>query len=331
MAITIRDVAKKADCSIKTVSRVVNDEPHVRPDLRERVLAAIQETGYSPNLSARRLVQQRSYSICLLLHESGSFQASLLSKVLDVSYEGDYDIMVQTYYPSFSRSRKKISTLIQHNRIDGLITTPPCDSDPFLNELISKSGLPLVHIAPFNPTGGTPYVSAEDFTGAYQMTERLIQMGHERIGLLLGHRNQRPGLDRMFGYRAALEKYELNPDESLQVDSENNFAGGAWAARILLKLDNPPTAMFALSDEAAAGALFVLNEHGIEVPKQMALAAFGDLGISEQIWPGISVVQYPVESMVENAIEMLIDLIEGRHLDSRQVILPTSLVMRGST
>lgn len=331
MSITIHDVAKKAGCSIKTVSRVVNDEPHVKANLREKVLAAIHETGYVPNISARRLVQKRSYVICLLLHAAGSFQSTLLSKVLEVGYEGNYDVIVQTYFPSFSRSRKKISNLIQHNRIDGLITTPPCDSDPFLTNLISNSELPHVHIAPLNPTGGTPYVSAEDFTGAYQMTERLIKLGHQRIGLLLGHRNQRPSLDRLFGYRAALEKYQIAFDEKLLVDSENNFEGGSTATKILMNLQNPPDAIFALSDEAAAGSLFSLHELGILIPQQIALAAFGDLGISHQIWPGISAVKYPVEKIVEQAIHMLIDLVEGHPIENRQVILPTSIIMRGST
>jgi len=331
LSITIRDVARKAECSIKTVSRVVNEESHVRPELRERVLAAIREIGYVPNISARRLVQKRSYVICLLLHASGSFQSTLLSKVLEVGYEGNYDILVQTYYPIFSRSRKKVSDLIQQNRIDGIVTTPPCDSDPFLTDLINRSGLPHVHIAPLNPTGGTPYVSAEDFAGAYQMTERLIMLGHQRIGLLLGHRNQRPSLDRLFGYRAALEKHQIPINEQLLVDSENNFVGGSTATQILMNLNPPPTALFALSDESAAGALYRLNELGIPVPEQVALAAFGDLTISHQIWPGISAVKYPLEGIVEQAIQMLIALVEGTQPKSRQVILPTSIIMRGST
>jgi LacI family transcriptional regulator len=331
LSITIRDVARKAGCSIKTVSRVVNNEAHVRPELRERVMEAIRETGYAPNISARRLVQKRSYVICVLLHASGAFQSTLISKVLDVGYEGNYDILVQTYFPIFSRSRKKVSELIQQNRIDGLVTTPPCDSDRFLTDLIAKSGLPYVHIAPLNPTGGTPYVSAEDFTGAYQMTERLIQMGHKRIGILLGHRNQRPSLDRLYGYRAALEKYQIIFDEKLLVDSENNFAGGSTATQILMSLNPAPTAIFALSDEAAAGALFRLNEMRIPVPQQVALASFGDLEFSQQIWPGISAVHYPLEKIVEEAVHMLIDLVEGRQPKSKQVILPTSIIMRGST
>jgi len=329
LAVTIKEVAQRAGCSIKTVSRVVNDEPHVKPGLRERVLRAISELGYVPNISARQLAQKRSYVICILLHSSGSFQSTVISKVLDLGYEGNYEILVQTYYPSFSRSRDKISALIKQKRIDGLVTTPPCDSDPFLIDLIKTSGIAHVHIAPYQPTGGTPYVSAEDFTGAYQMTEYLIKNGHKRIGLLMGLRNHRTSLDRLFGYKAAMEDHGLVCDDCL-VDSENNFPGGYNAVKILMNLAEPPTAIFALSDEAGAGALYALNELGISVPEQVSLTAFGDITHSKEIWPGITVVKYPLEQIVEKSVQMLIDLVEGTQPEFKQVIFPTEIIKRGS-
>lgn len=330
MAVTIKEVAQKAGCSIKTVSRVVNSEPHVKPDLRERVLNTISELGYVPNISARQLVQKKSYVICILLHSSGSFQSTVISKVLDLGYEGNYEILIQTYYPSFSRSRDKIAALIQQKRIDGLVTTPPCDSDPFLIDLIKSSGIAHVHIAPYQPTGGTPYVSAEDFTGAYQMTEYLIKNGHRRIGLLMGLRNHRSSLDRLFGYKAAMEDHGLVCEDGCLVDSENNFPGGYNATKILMSLPNPPTAIFALSDEAGVGALYALNELKVEVPEQVSLAAYGDITHSKEIWPGISVVKYPLDQIVEQSVAMLIDLVEGKQPESRQLIFPTEIIERGS-
>ncbi len=330
MAVTIREVAQRAGCSIKTVSRVVNDEPHVKAELRERVNSAISELGYVPNLSARQLVQRKSHVICILLHSSGSFQSTVISKVLDLGYEGNYEILIQTYYPSFSRSRDKIANLIQQKRIDGLVTTPPCDSDPFLTNLIKTAGIAHVHIAPFQPTGGTPYVSAEDFAGAYQMTEDLIQNGHQKIGLLMGLRNHRSSLDRLLGYKAAMEAHSIPFDVKYLVDSENNFPGGYTAAKILMSLADPPTAIFALSDEAGAGALYALNEMKIEVPVQVSLAAFGDMAHSNEIWPGISVVKYPLEQIVEMSVRMLIELVEDRNPETRQVIFPTKMIQRGS-
>jgi LacI family transcriptional regulator len=330
LSVTIKEVAQRAGCSIKTVSRVVNDEPHVKPALRDRVLDAIADLGYIPNMSARQLVQKKSYVICILLHSSGSFQSTVISKVLDLGYEGNYEILIQTYYPSFSRSRDKISGLIQQKRIDGLVTTPPCDSDPFLIELIKSTGIAHVHIAPLQPTGGTPYVSAEDYTGAYQMTEYLIQHGHRKIGCLMGLRNHRSSLDRLFGYRAAIEHHSIPLEENYQVDSENNFPGGYNAARMLMNLPEPPTAIFALSDESGAGALYALNELKINVPEEVSLVAFGDIAFSKEIWPGISVVKYPLDQIVEHSVRILIDLVEGRQPESRQVIFPTKIIHRGS-
>jgi LacI family transcriptional regulator len=250
--------------------------------------------------------------------------------VLDLGYEGNYEILVQTYYPSFSRSRDKISALIQQHRIDGMVTTPPCDSDHFLIDLIKSTGIPHVHIAPLQPTGGTPYVSAEDYTGSYQMSEYLIKQGHRKIGCLMGLRNHRSSLDRLYGYRAALEAQRLVFDEELCVDSENNFAGGYNAAKLLMNLPKPPTAIFALSDEAGAGALFALNELKIAVPEQVSLAAFGDIALSKEIWPGISVVKYPLDKIVEQSVRLLVDLVEGRQPEARQVIFPTEIIHRGS-
>jgi DNA-binding LacI/PurR family transcriptional regulator len=114
------------------------------------------------------------------------------------------------------------------------------------------------------------------------------------------------------------------------IDSENNFPGGYNATRMLMGLTEPPTAIFALSDEAAAGALYALNELKIDVPGQVSLAAFGDITHSNEIWPGISVVKYPLEQIVEKSVRMLIDLVEGRQPDERQVIFPTKIIDRGS-
>ena len=330
MAVTIKEVAQRAGCSIKTVSRVVNNEPHVKEQLRERVFKAISDLGYVPNISARQLALRKSHVICILLHSSGSFQSTVISKVLDLGYEGNYEILIQTYYPSFSRSRDKIATLIQQKRIDGLVTTPPCDSDPFLNNLIKTSGIAHVHIGPFQPTGGAPYVSAEDFTGAYQMTEYLIQLGHLKIGLLMGLRNHRSSLERLLGYKSAIENHKLVFSGKYMVDSENNFAGGYNAAKMLMSLSEPPSAIFALSDEAGAGALYALNELKICVPEQVSLAAFGDITHSKEIWPGISVVKYPLEQIVEESVRMLIELVEGHQPQQRQVIFPTRIIQRGS-
>ena len=331
MPVTIKDVAELAECSIKTVSRVVNDEPHVSATTREKVQEAIDSLGYAPNFSARRLVQRKAYMICVLLHEAGFYQAQVLDQVMDIGYQHDYDILIQSYYPSHNRSKEKLQALIRERRVDGLVITPPCDVDPFLTGLLVRSSVPYVQITPLNRTVDVPYVTGDDYQGAYLMTERLILMGHWRIAFLKGPRNHRTSLDRLYGYKAALEMYQVPFAEELVRNSLYNFAGGLTAARVLMDLEEPPTAIFAGGDQAAIGALYALREMKIDVPGQISIAGFDNLPQSNQVWPGVSTVEHPVEAIVARAIDMLTDILAGDVPETKQVILPCRLVMRGST
>jgi len=331
MTATIKDVAQLAQCSIKTVSRVINGEPHVTEATRDRVLSAIETLDYAPNFSARRLVQRKTYTICILVHEAGFYQATILSKVLDIGYQQDYDILIQSYYPSHTKSKAKLEALIRERRVDGLVITPPCDVDPFLSDLLAQSRVPYVQITPLNRTPEVPYVAGDDYQGAYLMTERLILMGHWRIAFLSGPRNHRASIDRLYGYKAALEVYGVPAREDLILDSLYNFDGGYNAAKLAMALNSPPTAIFGGSDEAALGALYGLQEMGLAVPEAVSVCGFDDLPQAQQVWPGLSTVAHPVDEIVERAIQMLISILAGQEPDSRQVVLPSRLVMRGST
>lgn len=330
MPVTIKDVAKVANCSIKTVSRVVNQEPYVAEPTRLRVLEAIETLGYAPNFSARRLVQRKAYVICMLLHEAGFYQSAVLSKVMDIGYQVDYDILIQSYFPSHERSKVKLTSLIRERRVDGLVITPPCDVDPFLSDLLIQTSAPHVQITPLNRSEKIPYVTGDDYQGAYLMTERLILLGHWRIAFLKGPRNHRTSIDRLFGYKAALEMYRIPFDEALVLESLFNFDGGYNATKMAMNMHDPPTAIFGGSDEAAIGALFALEEMRIKVPKQVSVCGFGNLPQAHQTWPGLSTVNHPVETIVEKAIGILLDILSGNVVETRQVVLPCQLVIRGS-
>ena len=331
MTVTIKDVAQLADVSIKTVSRVVNQEPHVTALVRTRVQHAIESLGYAPNISARRLVQKRSFVLCILLHTGGVSQSALINKILEVGYEYDYDILIQTYFPSLTRSKNKLTGLINERRIDGLVTTPPCDTDEFVINLVRQSHLPLVQITPYNRSVEIPMVSGDDYQGALMMTEHLIALGHQKIAFLMGPRNHRTSFDRLYGYRAALDLHSLPYDERMVLDSEFNFDGGYTATKIAMNLDVSPTAIFAGNDEAGLGAIFALNELGISIPEHVSVCGFDDLSQSKQVWPGLTSVHYPVNEIAEQALAMLVALLKGDKLEQQQVILPVRLVMRGST
>jgi len=331
MTTTIKDVALQAGCSIKTVSRVINNEPFVSAQTREKVLQAIETLDYAPNFSARRLVTRKSFTIGILLHEAGFYQSAILSKMMDISYQHDYDILLQSYFPSHNRSRVKLAQLIHERRVDGLVVTPPCDVDPFLRQLLASADIPQAQITPLNRSRQTAFVSGDDYQGAFLMTEHLINLGHKRIAYLTGPRNHRMSIDRLYGYRAALDTYAIPQDRNLVLDSEFTFAGGYTAAKIMLFSDTPPSAIFAGSDDAALGALFAAQELGWKVPEQLSICGFNDLPQAQQTWPGLTTVSHPISDIVEKATFMLLEILSVRPVKDKQIILPSKLIIRKST
>jgi LacI family transcriptional regulator len=329
---TIKDVAKLAGCSIKTVSRVINNEPYVTEDTRTRVQSAIRAVGYAPNISARRLVQNKSFMICILTYP-GYFQpaSDVLSRIMDLGYEENYDILVQPYFPTHSRSKRKLVSLIYEHRIDGFVTTPPCDAEDFVADLLNTYKVPLVQINPFNASERIPSVAGDDFQGALGMTEHLIGLGHRRIAFLMGPRNMRASFDRLDGFKAALEAHGIPFIGEFIRDSEFTFDGGYTAARMLLESPDKPSAIFAGNDEAAYGVIFAAQEMGLSIPGQLSVGGYDDLVLSKSIWPGLTTVHQPSEEILESATRLLIRILKGAQAEPGQVVIAPKLVVRGST
>lgn len=333
MPATIKDVARLAKVSIKTVSRVINGEPHVTDDTRTRVLAAVRAVGYAPNISARRLVQNKSYMICVLMYPD-YFQpaSSLLNITMDISYEEDYDILIQPYFPTHARSRQKLVNLIYEHRIDGFVTTPPCDAEDFVADLLKTYKVPLVQINPFSRSDAIPSVAGDDHQGAYVMTEHLIKLEHRQISFLMGPRNMRASFDRLAGYQAALQANGLPYDPGIVFDSDFTFDGGYKAVQAILKMKPAhPTAIFASNDESAYGAMFAAQEAGLKIPDQISIGGFDDLSFSKNIWPGLTTIHQPSEKIVEAATRLLIRIMKNQDPIPNQLLIPSHLVVRRST
>ena len=332
MPATIRDVAKLAGCSIKTVSRVINGEPYVTEETRAKVQSAVRAVGYAPNISAKRLAQNKSYMICILMYP-GFYQpaSELLTSIMDIGYEENYDILIQPYFPPHSRSKRKLVNLIYEHRIDGFVITPPLDADDFVADMLSTYKAVQVRINPFQHSDSIPYVAGEDFAGAYAMTEYLLSLGHRRISFLTGPRNMRSSSDRLSGFLAALEAHQVPADETLIRNSEWTFDGGYTLARQLLELPHPPGAIFAGSDEAAFGVIYAAQELGLRIPDQLSVCGYDDVGLAKNIWPGLTTVHQPAEELVEKATRLLIGLLKGKPVDPPNITLPSRLVIRGST
>ena len=191
--------------------------------------------------------------------------------------------------------------------------------------------VPLVQINPFDPAPQIPSINGEDRAGGFQMTEYLIKLGHREIAYLMGSRNMRSSFDRLEGYEAALRAHHLLCNPNLIENSENNFDGGYTACKLLLQRNTKVTAVFAGNDEAAYGVIYALQETGIPVPQQISVCGYEDLAQSKKIWPGLTTIHQPADEMIAQATHMLISILKGSPPQKQQILIPSVLVVRGST
>ena len=332
MPVTIHDVARYAGVSIKTVSRVINNEPFVRDSTRAKVMKAVVKLDYSPNISARRLASDRSYAIGLLFGGvPGEYFFNIIKTFLKLSSQNGYTCIVAAFDPFNPESRAEILRLVTQKSVDGFIFTPPCDNDRLLLQQLDVNRVPLVRLTPSDHSLQMPYVTADDWHGAYDMTEYLISLGHRRIGLVLGDPEHQATHDRFAGYVSALQAYEIPFDQNWVKRGDFLFDRGIAAGKELLQIQPRLTAIFASNDESASGVLFAAHEMGFKVPEQLSVAGFDDFSISQKIWPPLTTVRQPVDEIARQAIELLIGLMNNNPQAVLQIKVPATLVIRNST
>lgn len=194
---TIRDVANRAGVSIKTVSRVLNNEPFVKSTTKDKVLIAINELGYVASISARRLASGHSYSIGLIFHNaSWHYTQDVLKGVIETARKSGYSTLLHPCDVCNDLEAKEVLNLVHQRVVDGLIFTPPADNPSEVIRELQQLQVPFVRLTPQNRTSPLPYVTATDMQGAFEMTNYLIDLGHRRIGFVLGPLDQRAGHDR---------------------------------------------------------------------------------------------------------------------------------------
>jgi LacI family transcriptional regulator len=330
--LTLEDIARQAGVSRSTVSRVVNGQPYVKSEVRERVQKVIQSTGFHPNLAARTLASQRSWMIGLVLPRSVSsffsdpYFPRLTQGIAQACNQHDYTLglfLVGTpededkIYPRVSRRGFLDGVLVQSGQI----------GDHLIDRLINST-LPLVVAGrPFNTTD-VSYIDVDNVQAAYQAVGHLARLGYRRIGTITGMTNSTVSLDRKEGYLKALVDHGLSMDKSLIV--EGDFSEGSGYHGMELLMPARPDAVFAASDLMAMGAMRFVRDSGLCIPDDIAFVGFDDLPQSSLAEPPLTTVHQPITQFGVKAVEILIDLIENGAKPTQQVILDTELVIRAS-
>lgn len=335
MPATIKDVAVRAGVSLKTVSRVINHEDSVQDDTRARVLKAIEELNYRPDLSARSLRSARAYALGLVYDNPNPYYIiAVQNGALSVCREMGFGLQIHPCDAKAPGLARELTDLVQRSRLAGLVLAPPMSEDADLIRHLAEAKVHFVRIlsAARDPDDGYPCVFVDDRDAAYDITEHLIQLGHTRIGFLWGGEEHRSSPERFQGYADALRDYGIEPDRKLIVKGDYAFDDGFRGARKLLALKDPPTAIFGSNDEIAAGVLAAAKSAGIDVPYDLSIAGFEDSPFSKQSWPPLTTARQATEEISRHATRLLIaQLRKNESSTVRNKGFSPVLVVRGST
>lgn len=330
---TIDDVAKLAKTSIKTVSRVVNNEPNVSTATRARVTRAVSALDYRPSPSARNLAARRSFLIGLLYdNPSASYVTGVLAGVLAACQRRKYQLLMHPCGYDRPGLVDEVNELIRRSHVEGFILTPPLSDQRALLHALDASGTDYVRVAPGRRIAPGRGVYTNDREVCMRMTEHLASLGHGRIGFIIGHPDHAAVAARYRGYLDGLASSGIDFDADLVAQGLNSFESGVESARKLLGLRNRPTAIFAANDDMAAGALFVAHELGIVVPDQLSIAGFDDIPLARQVWPSLTTIRQPIFEMAQQAAELLLARLRGHPiLDAGSETIESIIVLRNST
>jgi LacI family transcriptional regulator, galactose operon repressor len=329
--VTIRDVARRAGVSAMTVSRVINGSARVHPETRRRVEDSIAELGYVPSRLARGLTRQKTGTLALIVPDvANPFFTLIVRGAEDVARRNGYRLILCDTRADLTIEREVIEEMIAH-RVEGIAIAPVSDrSRPHLERLRSF-GIQFVLVDRTVEGVEQDVVHGDNGGGARRLVQHLLDLGHRRIGLIVESDDVSTARDRHQGYRDALKDAGLDVDQTLIVQAPADPEGGLHAMRRLLELDDPPTAVFGVNNLVALGAIEAVREHGLEVPDDVALVCFDDIEHASRLYPFLTVMAQPAETLGTIGTQLLVDRIEGRAADqARVVVLPAQFLVRRS-
>lgn len=322
---TIMEVARLAGVSFKTVSRVVNNEPSVKPEKRQAVFSAMKMLDYTPNISARQLASNRSYLLALLFDTPADHVLRAQAGAISRCREAGYHLVVEEVPSGFET---EITNRLQSLRVDGVIITPPLSHRSAIRRALRERGLPFVLLAPEEHDPQAPSVGMDDEAAAFDMTRLLIGLGHRDIGFI-GVPSRPAAQRRRTGFMRAMTEARLAVRPEFECDGDFHFLSGQRAGRHLLGLAHPPTAIFAANDNMALGLMAAAALRGVRVPGDLSVAGFDDSASASVVFPQLTTVRQPLPEMTAAAVDLLLK----RHAPPEPVrlILPFEVIVRGST
>ena len=333
MASTIKDIAKKLNISVSTVSYALNNGPRPVPeDVKRRVLEAAQELQYRPNRLARSLITRRTFTIGVVPSEASAdivlspYLQNSLNGIVNAAEELHYDVMFFTRYDQMQT--QEMSDVLLDGRVDGLIFLAPPQHAPVI-DVIEKHDIPHVVIAGEARPNSIQY-SVDNESGVKAVLEHLFQLGHRKFGHFYGRMQMEDAIERRYFFEQMVPAMGGRFEPSWVLPGDFTMQGGEKAMLEMLANKEQPTAIFCANDEIAVGAIRGAVSQGLKVPDDYSVAGFDNVPLSTVFIPPITTVKQPVDSVASIATRALIAMIDGeKRFESK--VFETELIVRDST
>ncbi len=327
---TIFDVADAAGVSYSTVSRVLNGHEHVHEDTRQRVRTAMARLGYTAHVSARALASGRTDAIGLLALElESSFFTSIIRGVDEQAAHVGFDLLLCTTHDRREKEAQYVARL-SHGMVDGLLIILPRAMPDYVGRLRAER-FPFVLIDHDEEAPGCDVVAAANRDGARQAVTHLAELGHRRIAIITGSPVAGSSHQRVLGYRDALATAGLPVDETLITQGDFLEPRAHLATLGLMRLPEPPTAVFASSDLAAFGVIRAARDLGMRVPEDLSVVGFDDIPEASYVGPPLTTIIQPLRDMGRAGVRRLAELVRDPSEPAMRMVLPTTLIVRGTT
>lgn len=328
--VTIVDVAAAAGVSFGTVSRVINNDVHVKPETRERVIETMRRLNFVANRQARSLAGGKSHVIGMLVPDLGTgYIGEIIRGIDDELGMAGYDLMLYTTHRAAAKEAGYVGNLAQ-DMADGLLLVLPRNPVDYTGTLTRRK-YPYVLIDHQGTGEDCAAVGATNWQGAYNATDYLIKLGHRRIGFITGWLDLGAAVDRLEGYKAALRTHHIGFEPELIHEGTFDQIDGYVGAKRFLELKNPPSLIFASNDVMAMAAMDAVREKGLRVPEDVSILGFDDIPQARMVRPALTTVRQPLEQMGRVATQMLLEILKDPGSKPKRIELPTELIVRDST
>jgi len=333
---TVKDIAKMSGFSVRTVSRVINDKPHVKDKTRAKIKKILKKTGFQTNIFAKNLRKRDMKNIMIVIEKQkkiypGQWYTNILQKMINTASSKGYNVFMKEYVPEKAKEESEAFKLLRSGFVDAAVVFNIREKDEKV-KMLKKLNLPFVTIGKSVEFDEVPYVVSNNWQGAYQAADYLIRQGNKELVFMVGSKKYTINKDRISGFKGALKDNNVNFRTDMIYEDIRSFKDSYNLAKKLIAENRVPEAFFISGDEKSFGVLKALNEKGFKVPEEVSVIGFDNIPISEYAIPALTTIEQQADKIVQETVNILMNILNNNDQEfEMQKVIPTKLILRNST